>query len=278
MFNAATKLIAFASIISLSVACTTDKYSDAELKASNLLGQAEALDSLGQYQQAIELLDSIDNTYPTAVNTRNSAKKIRPQIMERYTVQAISTTDSLFIANQQRGIELRQPLRYVKNMIEGYYVYAGTEGVDVQSTPGLHGRVSADYKLYVVASYPQHNSATRVALRSGDDQVVSESVPYDGERNARHGSCQSITFTEAQSVPLGEFMSRHREEAVQMVFIDNNGREWSYTVPEKQKKALADLFEYHDAMQRDKVLRLEQERLARQLDLVRKQIGNVNMP
>ncbi|MCM1292812.1 MAG: hypothetical protein NC230_04435 [Bacteroides sp.] len=237
--------------------------------------QAKELAEKGSNDKALTLLDSIDHVYPKAVETRSETRMLRPLWLEQYTARQLSVNDSLMTANQIEGEQLRSQLRYVTNAIEGYYVATGNESVDVRNSGGLHSRVSPDFHFYLTASSPGSVAMTAVALESDGESIVSEQVPYDGERNTRNSSCETITFTEAQSAPLAEFVNQHAKSPITIRFIGSNGRTHTMTLSDTQKNAMLTCYGLTMAANADKRYRLEKERLTRQLEIARNQIANV---
>lgn len=251
----------------------TDQAAENEKKAYELFLQAVGNFETASYETASIILDSIDSIYPQAFETRKEVSKLRPQIMERWTAKKLSETDSLLVENQILGNELRNKLSYVKNPLEGYYVATSMGNINVRQTPGLHGRISPAFKFYLTSSCPVKIGSTSIRLESNNESISSAIIPFDGERNNRSGKCETITFTEAESAPLAEFITNHADRDIQIVFVSENLKEHKINMTEENKLALITGFKYAQSVIRDKQLQIEKARLEKQLELSRQQIA-----
>ena len=273
MFNAQIKKITIGLIIPIFVVSCSDKAAEATEKASNLYEQADSLFESGYYEQALTLLDSIDKTYQQAFEIRKSVSKLRPQVMERWSAKQLSVTDSLLVESQILGNNLRQQLIYVKNPLEGYFVASSTGNVNVRDVQGLHGRISPAFKFYLTSSCPQKIQSVAVRLEADGEFVDSAIIPYDGERNNRSGKCETITFTEAESALLGEFVKKHSDSEISIIFISDKQKEHKIIMTNANKSALLTGYSYAQVVIRDKQLLLEKARLEKQIELSRQQIA-----
>ena len=273
MFNVRIKQIFNYILISISAFSCIDQAAENEKKAYELFLQAVENFETASYETASIILDSIDSIYPQAFETRKEVSKLRPQIMERWTAKKLSGTDSLLVENQILGNELRDKLSYVKNPLEGYYVATSMGNINVRQTPGLHGRISPSFKFYLTSSCPVKIGSTSIRLESNNESISSAIIPFDGERNNRSGKCETITFTEAESAPLAEFITNHADRDIQIVFVSENLKEHKINMTEENKLALITGFKYAQSVIRDKQLQIEKARLERQLELSRKQIA-----
>lgn len=273
MFNVRIKditHIALASVIAIS--CTNKAAKDAEA-AQELFNQANISFESGNYEHSILLLDSIDQTYPQAFDVRKSVAKQRPQVMERKTARELSITDSLLVENQIEGNNLRKKLKFVKNPLEGYYVASSIGDVNVREIAGLHGRISPSFKFYLTSSCPIKLGCTSIRLEADDEFLSSAKIQYDGERNNRSGKCETLTFTEAESAPLGEFTKNHANCRIDIVFISDSGKEHKIAMTNANKDALITGYSYAQVVIRDKQLQIEKSRLEKQLEISRMQIA-----
>lgn len=273
MFNVQIKQIFIYVLISISMFSCTDQAAENEKKAYELFLQAVRNFETASYETASIILDSIDSIYPQAFETRKEVSKLRPQIMERWTAHNLSITDSLLVENQILGNELRNKLSYVKNPLEGYYVATSMGNINVRQTPGLHGRISPAFKFYLTSSCPVKIGSTSVRLEVDNESTSSAVIAFDGERNNRSGKCETITFTEAESAPLAEFVTKHTDSDIQIVFVSDNIKEHKIKMTEENKLALITGYKYAQSVIRDKQLQIEKARLEKQLELSRQQIA-----
>lgn len=279
MFNVPIKSIIVAVIgASTLVSCFSDKTEEAEEKAAGLLNESRENFESGHYDAALLLLDSIDRSLPEAVKTRKAVSQFRPEVLERHTARQLSLTDSLMAVNAILGDSLRDMVEYVSNPIEGYYVVKGESTTTVRKNAGLHCRMSADFHYYIVATSADSRNATAVQLTCGGESVRSGEVPYDGERNSQTGTGVSITFTEAESEPLAEFIKKHSSDGrvVELTFINGDMQSGALTLSPEQVRSTSIICDLSRAIRNDKTYRIEKQRLQRQLEIVRQQIANTH--
>ncbi len=279
MFSEPIKPLLIAAIgLAVLAGCSSDKTKEAELQAAQLLSESRECYETGRYEEALQLLDSIDRSLPEAVKTRKDASQFRPEVLERHTARRLSLTDSLMTVNSILGDSLRNLVEYVSNPLEGYYAVKGEGVTNVRDKAGMHCRVSADYHFYIVATSGSGHNATAVQLTSGGKSVRSNDVPYDGERNCRTGAGVSITFTEAESAPLADFIEENAPAGnnVEMTFLDNVQPVSTLTLTPEQMRSAAIISGFSRAVRNDKKYRIEKQRLQRQLEIARQQIANVH--
>lgn len=276
MFNAIIRSAVLISVLSLFGGCGNSTGDTDSERADSLLLQAKQFFSVGNDSMSLVMLDSLDHSAAKAINQRKEARLLRPQVVERMAMTRLSEADSMMVVNQIKGEHLRNELEFVSGTgVEGYYVGRGTRSVDVRSVAGLHSRVSPDYHFYLIASSPQPIGSVSVELISGNESVRSVPVGFDGERNTRNSACETITFTEAESHPIGEFVARHANDPIKIIFIGESGRNASMDLNDIQKKAILSTFGLIDAVNADRYYRLEKDRLTRQVEIARKQLANV---
>lgn len=137
----------------------------------------------------------------------------------------------------------------------------------------MHGRISPAFKFYLTASAPTPIKTIAFRLEADGESITSSEIPYDGERNNRSGKCETLTFTEAESAPVGEFLLKHSNSPISIIYKGENGTEKHLAMPDAQRDALITEFLFAKSVIQDKYLRIEKERLAKQLEIARMQIA-----
>lgn len=270
MFRGPISILA-GMLLLCAVGCGSDK--NGEKSAESLLSEARGLFDSGKYEPAMTLLDSIDSAYSRAIKTRTEAKLLRPQVIERLSAKQLSVTDSLLVVNALVGDSLRRLVRFEKNPVEGYYVASSSGSVNPRTAAGLYPRLSPDFRFYLICSCPEKIASEAVAFESEGETVTSAEVAYDGERNDRTPTCETITFTESESEPLLAFLMRHKSDPVTVRFIGANGKNHAAILSEQQRDQLLTVYGLATSVRTDKYLRLEKERLQNCLSLSRQQIA-----
>lgn len=268
MYKEAIRLI-IGGVALCACACSTGN--KVENDARVMLERAEALAGQQRYAEAVSVIDSIDSLYVGAVNVRREAMHLRPEIMMRYLDHEQSVTDSLLAVNTIAGDSLRKLVEFVQNPLEGYYVGAVEKNAshDVRTVPGLHARVSPQFSFYMVASSDRPVKSTSVGLRAAGEEATTREVPYDSERNDRSGRCETITFTEAECDTLAQFLLKH--EMQPMTIVVYGDREYSMPLSDSQRESILTLYRWVKAIQNDKLLRIEKEKISRQTEVARNQ-------
>lgn len=274
MLNVRTKFALISFIVFITVSCTKSKKEIYNIEAENLYVQADSCMNNKNYTEALLLIDSINNAYPKAIEIRKKAKLLRPLVMEQFSAQQLSITDSLLAVSNYIGDSLKAYISNVKNPIENYFINKQLVGTNVQISQGLYLLISPDLHYYIVVSGGGKTPSNRVELRSNGNSIYSDVVEFDGERNTNSSCGRSITFTESQSKPLADFIMANKANAVTVVFHSDSGKSAQFTLSDKLLRNFVETYSYIEAVRQNRVLNLEKERLQKQLALSRQQIAN----
>lgn len=269
MLKELIKSISLATLI-LSVASCSSSNSMPE-SARRLLNQGKEAFKAGDYSKALQLLDSVDRTYPQAIEVRREAQKIRPQILEQYTVEQINEVESEIQQIAIVGDSLSKFIEPKNNDLEFYYVAKGTKQTNVNNTPGLHARLTPQYSFYAVATSTGCNDAKTIEVKVGDTCIVSPIVTIDGERNRCNSGKQTITFTEAEIDSIGKFISDNNNCDITLSFKGNGNI--SLPLNKIQIQQFINLYQLSKVVKKDNFLRIERKRLDEQLHTVRTQLA-----
>lgn len=262
-----------ALIVSVGLAsCLSSCSSSSSDKAKELLTKAEEVGRAGHYQQALDLLDSLDHAYQSEVDVRRQGMALRPRMVEQLANMQLQQADSIAAVGAYKLDTLLTRLKIVDNAIENYYV-AVAEGGSSTTSPGLHPRMSTDGRFYMVATSPKQVGATSVTVSvASGESATSATVAYDGERNDRYNGADVITFIEAECIELGKFVFEHSNEPMTLTF--NGGSSVAtQSLSTAQREAIAIVYECATVARERKKQELEKQRLTRMLDVARSQIA-----
>lgn len=260
------KYAAAAAVAALAAACGN---SGSEA-ASGLYTQAEQAYSAGNYQQAIDLIDSIKSAYPEQTEIRKKGLHLSRKAMEGLLLRQLSTADSTMVVLQARGDSLKECLTWVNNPIEGYYVAKGTDPAAATETTGVQARMSPEGMFYLVSCLKGRTvNSTSVSLSAGGESASTSAVPFDRERNDRSMGAEVITFITAECEDLGRFASEHRGLPLTLTF--NGSGSYSMPLPAKSADAIATVYECAKTRRDFMVASMEKERLSRSVDIARSQ-------
>ncbi len=269
MLNAATKLIAAAALATLITSCSGNKGTD---PATELYQQAEAQLQAGNPQQVYMLLDSIKATYPDSVGMQRRGLMLRRQALLLELADRMAVVEDS-INKCVDDVNALKPLIKTINdprLVEPYSVAAAGYNPDFLSTTGIQARVDDAGQFYLISSLQSALKHTGIRLTSGSDSADAGPVAYDGELNYRINGSEVVTYSPMQSRAIGEFASTHRDAGATLQFT--GGKPHSVKLSAKQVNAIADCYDYANAMTRGRQLSLEKEKLTRQQQLTDSQI------
>ncbi len=245
--------------------------------ARALLVEATDAFQLTDYDNAMLLLDSLKNAYPTEVAIQREAMALRPKVIEQNALLKIAQIDSLTQCDQRTMESLKPKMKWVKapEMIEGYWTDAATYNANFMNTTGLEPRVSEIGQFYIVSSAnPSSLKHTSVTLTLGNRSVTTADVPYDGDSNYRIGSGEIITFTPEQSDTIGAFaaevLSAAKPGNMSVTFNGSKGKK-TIKLSEKQADAIRQTYLYSMAVIRARDNQVERERLQRTIEIAQRQ-------
>ncbi len=271
MFNVAIKKTKSVIILSTALTIASCGGSSVSENAQRIYNEALRLNSQCRYQDALDLLDSIDAAYPEATDVRRQAVSLRPIVLEQLTNRQLEIADSISAVSAFRLDSMSASLRLVSNPIENYYIPQCEGRVDVGGSVGLHARMAPDGRPYIIATAPGHLRLTAVSVSAGGESASTPAVAHDGERSDRSGINDVVTFIEGECIEIGNFISEHKNEPLSVSF--SGDKTVSVQLSEPQKQGVASVFEISSLIRQRKKQEIEKQRLERMLQAVRSQIA-----
>lgn len=205
MLNAASKCTLVAALLLGAASCSSKKESDEEARA--LLQQAQEAAESGDYLTAQALIDSIDSTWPKAIDVRKEAMTLRPRVIEGKTMQEIADLHAQQSYLSQYIDSLSAEFKQVnagEDVLEPYAVHKDVP-TSWRDRNTAVARVTASGDFIVISSL-DGNSTHHTALRlsdAGGMSVTSGSIPFDStDRLSR----ESVRFPSEKADTLGEFL------------------------------------------------------------------------
>ncbi len=258
------------ALLILMAACGGKSDTD---RAGDLYSQAEVLYSNGKYEEALTLLDSMDRSCPTAIDIRRKGMSLRPRLMEQAANRQLEIIDSISAIESYRLDSLSKQTQLVQNTVGNYYVSKAEGHVDVGTVSGLHGRMSPDGRIYIVATSPNPVNPASITVTSGQESASTPAVSYDGERNDRSSGKDVITFIEGECQDVAKFIYEHQGQPLTVTYNGSNGKQVSMTLPDNQKEGIATLYATSVVVRERKKQELEKQRLEKTLQTARSQIA-----
>ena len=247
-------------------------------ESGNQSSEAQALvvrakDSMekGDYENCLILLDSVARNYKTDTAAIRQVINLRPVAIEHVTQQQMATNDSLIACGEARVSELRKMMREVSLPNAGsYFVANKAYNQDFMTSNGVSARADEYGFFYLVSALQSPDiKYTSISVNSSDSSASTPSVAMDNSRNYSRDGARIITFTTAESMPIGQLVASNRAQTYSLVF---NGQP-SKTIPlsKDQVEAIAQTFEYSQAVDSLRKAYLNRERLMRRLEVARQQ-------
>ena len=123
MYGAVTKKIIIALLASMPlsiVSCSGGKSED-ELNAENLLSKVKNLYADKQYGNAMEMIDSLMESFPGMIDVQRKAMHFQTLIIEKQTIQDSLNNEIAFKKAKQLEDSLSKAFKFIKteDMVEG---------------------------------------------------------------------------------------------------------------------------------------------------------------
>lgn len=256
------------SILAVAMLATGCSKSASE-QASEQLAEAQIAYEAGDYAKALALIENLDSTYRAEVDVRRQAMHLKPQIIEKQTLEELSITDSLVVLAQLRGDSISKTMRYVSNPVEGYYV-STTEPKDINATTGLYARMSPDGHFYIVATNTRGGKSYAIRVNANGRTAETSHLPDDGERIDRSGKAEVLTFMQSECDSVGKLISQHKGVTMSFCFI-GNGAPQNIEISGAQSQALGEVYDAAEMVREMKLLQIRKARLEKTLTTARNQ-------
>lgn len=259
------------SITLIASGCSSDK-SDERSEGMKLYDEAKIAIESGNADLCLVLLDSLDHNYSADTEAIRSSIALRPKAIENQCIQLLSANDSVIRTEQCRVDSLMPLMKKISlRTVDGYWVDKSSYSPDFMNSTGISGRVSEIGEFYVVSCVnggrPDYNSIT---LEAGNDKITSQAVNPGNARNYSHGGARIISFTPAESDPLGEFvMNNSRVKSLTVRFNGKGNR--SVKLTSKQINGIATAYLFAKAVNALRTATINGERLQKRLELSRRQ-------
>lgn len=258
------------SILAVAMLATGCSKSASE-QASEQLAEAQTAYEAGDYAKALALIENLDSTYRAEVDVRRQAMHLKPQIIEKQTLEELSITDSLVVLAQLRGDSISKTMHYVSNPVEGYYV-STTEPKDINATTGLYARMSPDGHFYIVATNTRGGKSNAIRVFANGRTAETSHLPDDGERIDRSGKAEVLTFMQSECDSVGKLISQHKGVTMSFSFIGNgNGAPQNIEISGAQSQALGEVYDAAEMVREMKLLQIRKARLEKTLTTARNQ-------
>lgn len=262
--------------IAVIVSCSSGK-SQQTIEAEDLVEQARTAIDDGDYETAMQVLDSLDTNYKSQVDAIRESLVLRPRAVVLEGRVALEALNDEFMADSIRLDSLAMLMRHVNIPgTEGYLIAKSAGNGDFMSTTGISGRVDELGRFYLVSSVAGAGSLkhTSVTMSDGGRSVTTPTVDYDGEINYRSEGGEIITFAPEKCDSIVSFLLT--VPVTSKIDVIYNGAS-NRTVKSKVNAApLVTGADYSATVSRQRTRAIEREHIASRIKLAEKQIEKYN--
>lgn len=228
-----------------------------EQRAEEIYAQAEEAFRNGNDTLAYQLIDSIKASCPKAFETRQKGLDLKNRIVITSAQEQIALADSMRLALEQQGEELRKGLTLVKDAQyeeEGNYMAPSQRDEANQGRSYLRAQVSESGNL-VLTSVARPGGPVRhngIALRLGNEEVRTQA----GDAFTV-GTGRKVDYTVEQGAErIAAFVAQHEGENVRLDFLTERGPA-AVSLTSADRRAIAAVYRYY--LNRAAVKKLKKE-------------------
>lgn len=246
-------LISVLSLALLVSSCASDE----EKSAQSMIQQARTDYTQGSYDSAIQILDSLQVTYPTLVEVRKEAFALAQEIK-----LAKSTADSARVAPmleeavallEEKYRDFRE-LKYPGMPDETILRYNGIDASSATEQPFLDAYLDHDARLQLIAgcSAPQLQGVEYITVEEtgGGTYVPSDTIPYDGGRNYRFTvdgrNYERLTLSTEAGARIAALVADTPDTTpIRVTFYLSSGKKGqSFSLPNNARAAIKGCYDY----------------------------------
>lgn len=224
-----------------------------EEKAQALYQSAEQQYSAGNYNEALLLLDSIDNAYAKCFDVRKAGQllmyKINLAIEEKTLVETDTllnriipkineTTEKFFVFEKSEYDEL------------GRYIFKGTEVENNVQRSYIHAAVNEYGVTQLISTYSGGSDINHTAVRfksSDGSEVLTNTIPYNDGSNYKYviegTHYESVTYQGEKDNGALAFIANHVGDNGLKAILIGEKKEINVNISKSEREALAASYE-----------------------------------
>lgn len=217
----------------------------AEQRAGNLLHQADAAYSAGNYQSAKVLIDSIRVTYPDVIDVRRKALELKRSVELAEQQRTLDHCRASLARLEARRDSLLPSFEYEADkryQDEGFYIVPSQSlRLNVYNSL-LRARVTESGRAYITSLYRGKRIAHRSVKVSSGDSYASCSEPFVSHTFRNLGvNNERLDFIAGEDGGLMNFIATARGPLT--VELEGEQGKHSYALRESDAKAIASVLE-----------------------------------
>lgn len=267
MLNAVSKISIIASLALAVCSCGSSERE----QARQLSDAAETELKAGNYEAAVNILDTLDTRYASQVEVRRSAMKFRAMAVEGLTLRRITVVDDTLSILDRDLQACEGKFEYKVNPgkgLGGNLVMKSIAG----KKPALLPRINDDgYFTLSVTVTGKPIGFQYVRFGKGADSATTE--PVDAGRLVKVEGSEMTVLQQEDVATAIEWLKNH-QDTKQCELVGTKGQTAVRLTPELVG-AIVSTFDYAQLRQAKRQALIEREKLERKLKLCRDQLANL---
>ncbi len=245
--------------------------------AGELYAQSETAIEQGRYNEALELLDTLNARYREQTDIRREALGLRARAMEGLAMDSIQLTDIELAAATVAEDSIRELMRHVPAPAPGMEGYWLPKGVDehAMAATGIQARVNDEGYLYMVACLKGRRiGLNAIGLKAGAETVRSSEI--SAARCVNVGNSESASFNMEEVAGFGQWLREH-PAADRIEFYGLRGTAHT-ALKAAVRKEIETCAAFSGAVIARRTASIRREKYERMLRAARDQIANYTSP
>ena len=208
---------------------------------------------------------------PPAISERNQWIESFKDSIDFYSKQAERINKDLLECND-RMARLLDNFEHISNPREvtGYYILKGWKSKLPFTHTAIYARVNENENIELIATLAG-GTFTSISVTNGEEEISSQSVPYDQAMNYRHANYNTVCFIGNKSDSVAEFINRHQDSRLSLLF-KGGGKNNNFVIPEDEKRMISQTWELREMQIRQQQLQKELWINSRKIDTYRRML------
>ena len=265
MYSVVNKVLYVALLAVILSAC-----GNADREAALQLTQdAENEVKAGNYDEAIALLDTLDNRYAAEVEIRRSAMKYRAMAVEGVTIRRISAVDDTLAQLKAKLDQFETKFDYVTNPGKGL----GGNFIAKSLTKGNYDilpRINDEGYFTISVKIGKSIGFEYIKFISKDGTVSTK--PIDASRLVKVESNEMTVLQQEDADDAIKWLTGNDADAYELVGSKSTVKQ---KLTPAMREAIVETWQFAEAKQSYRLALITREKLERKLQLCRDQLANV---
>lgn len=276
MFNVQIKhYITFAVVAITLSSCSSGGFFGPS-PAEELSAKIDTLINTGQYQEALQYIDTLNTRYPKEVELRKASMLSRARAMEGVINDSIPIVDAQIERTQQELDSLKPYFTAVNDPgLPGYIVDKAVRNVNLLSGNNLQPRLGDALSSWtLVVNVKGHKNITGLSIEI-DGRRASSSASNAESRRVKGSSGEMFSFTTAEVDPIAEAIAGSVVSPA-VLYIETSTGAVSIKLSEPMVTAIWRTYIFSKLREEHRLALVRRELLERKLAVARNQVENLS--